>query len=103
MNKLEVRQAIMSGTPLSNVPDDERTLVRGWLQDIAGESIDNGQDIYAVIALNEVKKLDELTRSAQLHVGAEKRIQAASFEEEKCLNCHEYDCRCNDYDRAQLS
>lgn len=66
MNKLEVRQAIMSGTPLSDVPEDEYLLVRGWLQDIAGESIDNGQDIYAVIALSEVKKLDEQIRSAQL-------------------------------------
>ena len=66
MNKLEVRQAIMSGTPLVDVPDDEYLLVRGWLQDIAGESIDNGQDIYAVIALNEVKKLDEQTGSAQI-------------------------------------
>ena len=32
-----------------------------------------------------------------------KSIQAASFEEEKCLDCNEYDCRCADYDRAQLS
>jgi len=36
--------------------------------------------------------------------GAEKRIPPASPpDEEKCLFCHEYDCRCGDYDRAQAS
>ena len=73
MNKLEVRQAIMSGTPLSNVQEYEYLLIRGWLQDIAGESIDQGQDIYAAIALNEVKKLDEQFSDAEHQLERDER------------------------------
>lgn len=45
-----------------------------------------------------------LIRSAQLPLEPSKSIQPASLpEEEKCINCGEYDCRCADYDRAQVS
>ena len=59
--------------------------------------------IIAVCKLIDVVNGYEI-RDAELPLEPTKSIQAASLpEEEKCLFCHEYDCRCTDYDRAQLS
>ena len=57
MNESQVKQLVMSGT-LVNCTQAEYLYVRCYLQNFAGESLDNGQIIHAHIALSEVKRLD---------------------------------------------
>ena len=58
-----------------------------------------------VVRMNIItEEIDMLARAAQLPLEPTKSIHTASpQDEEKCLFCHEYDCRCADYDRAQYS
>ena len=57
MNKSQVKQLVMSGN-LVECSQEEYPDVRRYLQEFAGESVDNGQIIYTQIALNEVRRLD---------------------------------------------
>jgi len=70
VNKQEVKQIIMKGSTVS-CTSEEYPDVRRYLQEIAGESIDTGQSIYAAIALAEVQRLDSITRVAEQWDGAE--------------------------------
>lgn len=62
--KLGVKQKAVSdvynGKPVCCTKEEYHTEIRSVLQETAGRWIDAGQDIRAVIALNEVKRLDEL-------------------------------------------
>ena len=57
MNKNHVKQLVMSGT-LVECSQGEYPDVRRYLQEFADESVDKGHTLYAIIALNEVKRLD---------------------------------------------
>jgi hypothetical protein len=58
MNKEQVKAKVTSGN-LIDCSAEEYTDVRRYLQEFAGESVDNGQIIYTQIALNEVARLDK--------------------------------------------
>ena len=47
------------GNPIDCTKEEYRDFLRSQIQDFAGEMIDNGQDIRAMIALSEVKSLDK--------------------------------------------
>lgn len=57
MNKNQVKQEIITGNVIV-CSQDKYPEVRRCLQELAGEWVDNGQAIYSMIALNEVKRLD---------------------------------------------
>ncbi|MBU0977319.1 MAG: hypothetical protein KKD18_02805 [Nanoarchaeota archaeon] len=54
----EAIQAISTGQ-LVDCTKEEYPEIRKAIQDYAGKQIDNGQDIYAQIALMEIKRLDD--------------------------------------------
>lgn len=62
--KEQVKAVIMAGN-LIDCSTEEYPDVRRYLQEFAGESVDNGQPIYTMIALNEVKRLDKKFEAAQ--------------------------------------
>ena len=51
--------AIRSGG-LVDCTKENYLAIRAALQDFAGKSIDDGQDVYAQIALSEVRRVDNL-------------------------------------------
>lgn len=61
MTPKQAVQAI-SGGSLVECTKEEYPEIRKALQEFAGKQIDNGQDIYAMIALEEVRRLDNYFR-----------------------------------------
>ena len=53
-------EAVSRGNLVKCSKEDYHSEVRTALQKYASEMIDDGQDIYAQIALNEVKRLDKI-------------------------------------------
>ena len=101
MDKNQVKQAVMSGNLIDCTQEEYQNCVRRYLQEFAGESVDNGQTIYTMIALNEVKRLDKKFEAAQQRVKRTGYIASTSVGE-KCGGCNEYDCRCDDYAASSL-
>lgn len=64
MEKNQVKKYVMRGN-LVQCSQDEYQDVRRYLLEFSGESIDNGQTVYAVISLGEVKRLDSLFHLTQ--------------------------------------
>jgi len=58
--KQEAIAKVYNGIPVSCTKEQYHTDVRSTLQEAAGRWIDAGQDARAIIALEEVKRLDEL-------------------------------------------
>lgn len=56
--KQEVINSIRSGRGI-NCTEEEYLQVRNWLQDLAEDSVNNREDVYGVIALAEVRRLDD--------------------------------------------
>lgn len=83
MNKQEVKQIVMKGE-IVKCSQGEYPDVRRYLQEIAGESIDEGQSVYAAIALGQVASLDRVFRVAEQWDGADQPIPAA---DERCPHC----------------
>ena len=74
MNKNQVKQAVMSGNLIDCTQEEYQNFVRRYLQEFAGESIDNNQIIYTTISLSEVKRLDEKFEAAEQNAGADSAI-----------------------------
>jgi len=55
--------AVQQGQPVDCQPDHYFARIRSALQDYAGQMIDGGQNVRAVIALEEVRRLDKLFRT----------------------------------------
>ena len=58
MDERMVAQAIMQGNLVECSEEDYKNKIRHLLHQLAGNKIDQSQDIYAMIALNEIKRLD---------------------------------------------
>jgi len=52
--------ALHSGTPIHPTADQWHTGLRHAVQEYAGRMLDTGQDPYAIIALNEVRRIDAI-------------------------------------------
>lgn len=52
--------ALYRATPINPTADQWHGGLRGAVQEYAAHMLDTGQDIYAVIALNEVKRIDAI-------------------------------------------
>jgi hypothetical protein len=50
--------ALYEGNPVQCTADEYHNGLRSAIQDFAGKMIDSGQDIRAIIALEEVRQLD---------------------------------------------
>lgn len=57
MNKADIKARIETGN-LVECTEEDYPLVRTHLQQLAGEFVDGGQGIKAMIALQEVQRLD---------------------------------------------
>jgi hypothetical protein len=60
MTKDEAKDAIYNGNLVKCTKEDYENGLRTDIQNIAGKWIEQGQHIKAMIALNEVKRLDAL-------------------------------------------
>lgn len=58
MTGSEALAAVKQGKIVDCSQDEYKATIRRALQDYAGRMIDQGQDVYAVIALEEVRRLD---------------------------------------------
>lgn len=59
MTKQEAVAAVYEGKLVECTKEEYESEIRSTLQDCAGRWIDTGQNLRAIIALNEVKRLDE--------------------------------------------
>ena len=55
----EIKSQLYQGNMIECTKDEYINGVRNAIQDFAGEMVDTGQDIRAIIALEEVKRLDK--------------------------------------------
>ena len=56
----EKLRLLYQGNPIQCTKEEYNDGLRSAIQDFAGKMIDDGQDIRAIIALEEVKRLDAL-------------------------------------------
>ena len=52
-------RGLYNGNPIECTEEEYKDFLRSEIQDFAGKMIDDGQDIRAIIALQEVKILDK--------------------------------------------
>lgn len=60
MEKQKIKSLIEQGNLVECTEEDYKDHARGYLLDLAGEFADQNQGIKGIIALEEVKRLDDL-------------------------------------------